>query len=107
MAILGAPLGVIYDWATLINFEFSWKGLIKGAVAAGVGYLIKNFMTGINGNILTNSPKSLVTGGVDVPKTDNRREVKIMLGTILLVFAFVLLVVAAFGWSPRPAINLG
>ena len=30
-----------------------------------------------------------------------------MLGIILLVFAFVLLVVAAFGWTPRPTVNLG
>jgi hypothetical protein len=66
MAIIAAPLGILFDWATIANYQFSWQGLIKGAIAGGIGYIIKNFMTGINGNILTNSPKSLVTGGVDV-----------------------------------------
>jgi len=54
IAVLAAPLGVLYDWATLVNYEFSWQGLIKGAVAGGVGYIIKNLLTGYNGNILTN-----------------------------------------------------
>lgn len=30
-----------------------------------------------------------------------------MLATILLVFAFVLLVIAALGYTPRPSVNLG
>jgi hypothetical protein len=30
-----------------------------------------------------------------------------MLATILLVFAFVLFVIAAFGWTPKPPISLG
>ena len=54
IAILAAPLGIIYDWATIANYEFSWQGLIKGAVAGGIGYILKNLFTGSQGNILTN-----------------------------------------------------
>ena len=54
VAIMGAPLGIIYDWATISNYEFSYQGLIKGAVAGGVGYIIKNLITGQSGKILTN-----------------------------------------------------
>ncbi len=54
IACLSAPIGILYDWATVINYEFSWQGLIKGAVAGGLAYLIKNFITGLNGKILTN-----------------------------------------------------
>ncbi len=54
VAIFSAPLGILYDWATITNYEFSWNGLIKGAVAGGVGYLLKNFFTGQNGSLLTN-----------------------------------------------------
>ena len=54
VAILAAPLGILYDWATIVNYAFSWQGLIKGAVAGGVGYVIKNFITGIQGSILSN-----------------------------------------------------
>jgi len=54
VAILAAPLGILYDWATIANYAFSWQGLIKGAIAGGVGYIIKNFITGIQGSILSN-----------------------------------------------------
>jgi hypothetical protein len=54
IAVFSAPIGILYDWATVVNYEFSWNGLIKGAVAGGLGYIIKNFITGSNGNILTN-----------------------------------------------------
>ena len=54
VAVLAAPLGILYDWATVANYVFSWNGLIKGAVAGGVGYIIKNFITGLQGNVLSN-----------------------------------------------------
>ncbi len=54
IAVLSAPIGILYDWATVANYEFSWQGLIKGAVAGGLAYIIKNFITGLNGKILTN-----------------------------------------------------
>ncbi len=54
VAVLAAPLGILYDWATVLNYEFSWNGLIKGAVAGGVAYILKNFFTGQQGNLLTN-----------------------------------------------------
>lgn len=54
IAVLAAPLGILYDWATITNYEFSWQGLVKGAVAGGIGYLLKNFITGQNGSLLSN-----------------------------------------------------
>ncbi len=54
VAVFAAPIGILYDWATIANYVFVWQGLIKGAVAGGLGYVIKNFITGLNGNVLTN-----------------------------------------------------
>jgi hypothetical protein len=54
VAIVAAPIGLLYDWATQATFVLSWQALVKGAVAGGLGYIIKNLLTGINGNILTN-----------------------------------------------------
>jgi len=53
-AILGMPFGVLYDWATQTTFVFSWRDLLKGAVAGGLAYIGKNFITGTNGKILSN-----------------------------------------------------
>ena len=54
IAIITAPVGIVYEWATVENFELSGKALLKGAIAGGLAYLIKNFITGANGKILTN-----------------------------------------------------
>ena len=54
VAIVAAPIGLLYDWATQPTFILSWQALIKGAVAGGLGYIIKNFITGQQGNMLTN-----------------------------------------------------
>lgn len=53
-AIMGMPIGVIYDWATQATYVFSWRDLLKGAVAGGLAYIGKNFVTGTNGKILSN-----------------------------------------------------
>ena len=54
VAVLAGPLGIFYDWATMESFQLSWKSVVKGAVAGGVGYLLKNVITGANGKILSN-----------------------------------------------------
>lgn len=54
-AILGMPIGIVYDWATMDNFEFSWRSLFKGAVSGGLAYIGKNLSTGRSGNLLRNS----------------------------------------------------
>jgi hypothetical protein len=53
-AIIGIPLGIIYDWATMTNFELSWRAMLKGAIVGGLAYVGKNFATGSKGNLLTN-----------------------------------------------------
>lgn len=44
MAILGAVIGIITDSINQGSFEFNWNAIWKGALAAGIGYLAKNFV---------------------------------------------------------------
>ena len=72
VAILTTPLTIIYDTvtATPMILTFDWKKVLGAAIAGGIAYILKNFMTGVNGNILTNSTKSVVTGKTEpeIPK---------------------------------------
>jgi len=54
IAALSAPIGILYEWATATNFQLDWHSLIKGPVAGGMAYLIKNLCTGGNGKLLSN-----------------------------------------------------
>ena len=54
VAILTAPIGILYDWAMGNGLQLNWSSLIKGAIAGGLAYIGKNFITGKNGNLLTN-----------------------------------------------------
>ena len=54
VAVLAGPLGILYDWAMMENFQLNWRSVVKGAVAGGAGYLLKNVVTGANGKILSN-----------------------------------------------------
>ena len=69
VAVLTGPLTIIYDTvtATPMVLTFDWKKIVGAAIAGGIGYLLKNFITGAQGNVLTNSPKSIVTGKVAEP----------------------------------------
>jgi hypothetical protein len=53
VAILTGPIDIIYQWATTTQ-PINWQDVVKTAVAGGLAYLIKNFITGMNGKILTN-----------------------------------------------------
>jgi hypothetical protein len=70
IAVLSGPFGILYDSVMAWSFTFDWKAIVRAAVTGFFAYYGKNFITGINGNILTNSPKSIMTGGVDIPKVD-------------------------------------
>ncbi len=54
IAVLSGPFGIIYDSIMAGSFTFDWKAIIKAAVVGFVTYFGKNFITGRNGNILTN-----------------------------------------------------
>ena len=56
VAILTTPLTIIYDTvtATPMILTFDWKKILGAALAGGVGYLLKNLLTGQQGNLLTN-----------------------------------------------------
>lgn len=52
IAILSIPISILYDWATMDDFELSAKAIIRGAVAGGLAYVGKNFITGPSGKML-------------------------------------------------------
>lgn len=56
VAILTTPLTIIYDTvtATPMTLTFDWKKILGTAIAGGVAYLLKNFVTGSQGKLLTN-----------------------------------------------------
>ena len=71
VAILTTPFTIIYDsvTATPMTLNFDWKKILGAAIAGGLGYFLKNFMTGANGQIFTNSPTPLtVSLPVSIPK---------------------------------------
>jgi len=54
VAILTTPLTIIYDSVTAGNLTFDWKKITGAAIAGGLGYILKNLLTGQSGNLLTN-----------------------------------------------------
>ena len=54
VAILTTPFTIIYDSVSAGGLEFDWKKILAAALAGGLGYLLKNLVTGQNGNLLTN-----------------------------------------------------
>lgn len=61
VAIISGPMGIIVDNAQKFlsdpktPLSFNYKVLIASAVVGGGAYIIKNFLTGSGGKILTNS----------------------------------------------------
>ena len=53
ISAVAAPLGILYDWATIAGYTMTLVSILKGSVA-GVAYLLKNFLTGSGGKLLTN-----------------------------------------------------
>ena len=54
IAILTTPLTIIYDSLSNGGFTFDWKKIVAAAIVGGIAYLLKNFITGQNGSLLTN-----------------------------------------------------
>ncbi len=56
IAILTGPLTIIYDTVTAspMVLTFDWKRIIGAALAGGIGYILKNLLTGNGGKLLTN-----------------------------------------------------
>lgn len=59
VAVLTGPLGIIYDslMATPVTFKFDWKEILRAAILGFIAYYGKNFVTGVNGRLLTNKPE--------------------------------------------------
>ena len=53
IAVISGPLFILLDWATMENFEITWKSLVKSAIA-GAAYMVKNLITGAQGKVLSN-----------------------------------------------------
>jgi len=56
VAVLTAPLIIIYDTVNAGSLTFDWKKIVGVAIAAAIAYLLKNMATGVNGRLLTNAP---------------------------------------------------
>lgn len=54
IAILTTPLTIIYDSVSIGVLTFDWKKIIATAIAGGIAYILKNVLTGQQGNMLTN-----------------------------------------------------
>ena len=59
IAIFTAPLTIIYQSVTTtpMTLVFDWKAILGGALAGGLGYILKNLATGSGGNLFRNAPK--------------------------------------------------
>ncbi len=60
VAILTTPFTIIYDSLSAGALTFDWRKVLAAGLAGGVGYLLKNLLTGQGGKLLTNK--------VDPPK---------------------------------------
>ena len=54
VAILTTPFTIAYDSVAAGALEFDWKKILAAALAGGLGYVLKNFITGQNGKVLSN-----------------------------------------------------
>jgi len=54
VAIATTPITIILQSIDAESLVFDWKAIIMGALAGGLGYILKNLGTGSAGNILTN-----------------------------------------------------
>ena len=68
VAVFTIPFGILYDWATITDYQLNWRSVLKGAVVGFLAYIGKNFSTGKEGNVLTNGTKSLITGKENTDK---------------------------------------
>ena len=55
VAVLTAPLTIIYDTVNSGSLKFDWRKLVCVALAGAIGYLLKNFFTGSGGKFLSNA----------------------------------------------------
>jgi len=54
IAIIMAPLTIIYQSVSAGTLIFDWKAIIVAALGGGIAYLLKNLGTGEGGKLLTN-----------------------------------------------------
>jgi hypothetical protein len=53
VAIMTAPLTIIYQSVSAGSLTFDWKAIITTAITGGLAYIMKNLATGKSGNLLT------------------------------------------------------
>jgi hypothetical protein len=54
VAIITAPLTIIYQSVEAGSLVINWKVIIAAALTGGIAYLLKNLGTGTGGKLLTN-----------------------------------------------------
>ncbi len=56
VAILTTPFTIIYDSLAAGGLTFDWKKIVAAGLAGGIGYMLKNLLTGQGGKLLTDNP---------------------------------------------------
>jgi hypothetical protein len=64
VAILTSPITLIYNSLQSGVFDFDWKKILAAALTGGIGYLLKNFLTNSQGQILTTEPEINEMGNI-------------------------------------------
>jgi hypothetical protein len=60
VAAISAPVGIMLDTLNTGTLTFDWKKITVAALTGGLSYLAKNFLTGANGQLLSNGkPKEV------------------------------------------------
>lgn len=54
VAILTTPFTIILDSVNAGSLTWDWKKVLAAAIAGGLGYILKNLLTGEQGKVLTN-----------------------------------------------------
>lgn len=54
VAVATIPLTIILESIGKGSLTFDWKMIVLAALSGGLGYVLKNLGTGVNGNLLTN-----------------------------------------------------
>ena len=54
VAVLTTPITIILESVNKGSLVINWKTVLAAAVAGGLGYILKNLLTGEQGKLLTN-----------------------------------------------------
>lgn len=54
VAVATVPITIIFESVSKGSLTFNWRIIVLAGLSGGLGYILKNIGTGVNGNLLTN-----------------------------------------------------